>query len=154
RRHFREGCICPAMVVSTSPYLVAGYDNLGVSWSNPWPAITIVQVPLHRMPGGPPDLDARLAALCMISGTPTEREVWEYVVAKIVDLVSRDGDEVERDRSSIPKEEWMALEEGICQIPEPYTPGLFPIKLSKERTVDVEDSVVMVDDDEDSIAEI
>jgi hypothetical protein len=50
----------------------------------------------------------------------------------------------------------MALERGVCQIPEPYTAGLFPFKLSPGGSSGAKESVVMIDDeaDEDSAVAI
>lgn len=124
--HFRYGCALPCRVVSTKPFRVAVYTDLRRGF-HPYPAIKILEQPLHRRFGAPPSEGERMAAVAVYQpGEPQDH--WTDFLPIVVDCVTRRSPEIKRVLFSIPESEWHKLEAGLGQLPDGAGPGLYMIE--------------------------
>jgi hypothetical protein len=123
---FRHGCVNPAVVVSTSPYLVAVSTDMDSSGQQPWWVVKILRQPLETMTGGPPPLGTRLATVALYEGDVKDGH-WNNFHPKVVNCATTNERSIQRIFASIPQEEWQALEAGLKQVPSPDKPGLYRV---------------------------
>jgi len=117
------GDVNPAVVVSTDPYLVAGFTDLGTGPREHGPAIKVGRQPLQRMTGGPPALDTRLATVATYFGSDKASH-WDDFFPEVVNCLTTDAKVVARTLATILDDEWEQLDEGLKKVPRPYKPGL------------------------------
>ncbi len=129
RMHFRYGCVNPARVVATDPYLVAVVTDLNTGGGGNWDVVKILRQPLGRMTGGPPALGDRLATVALYRGN-VDASHWDDFFPKVVNCVTTDEAEIERVFRSLGPQEWKELDEGLRQVPRPYEPGLYRVDLT------------------------
>jgi hypothetical protein len=122
RDHFRHGCVCPAVVISTNPYLIAVATDLATTDAARYPAIKIMKQPLGKMTGGPPQIGTRLATVATYRGDVNSAH-WDDFEPIVVNCVTTDEREIARVFSSITQEEWEDLDRGVRHLPERPKPG-------------------------------
>jgi hypothetical protein len=115
--HFRHGCVCPAMVIATKPYLIAVASDLTTTEGASYPAIKIMKQPLGKMTGGPPEIGMRLATVATYRGDPNSAH-WSDFEPLAVNCVTADEQAIARVFNSITQEEWDDLDHGVQQIPK------------------------------------
>jgi hypothetical protein len=128
KRQFWSGDVCPAVVISTRPYLIAVAADL-TTGKGSFPAIKIVKhYGLSRMTGGPPDLGDRLATVATYSGGLNASR-WRDFKPVVVNCVTADTGEIDRIFRSIPDRDWEMLDRGVAQMGGRTKPGtLFMIE--------------------------
>lgn len=129
RGQFRHGCVCPAIVISDRPWLVAVWSDLSTGGGRVYPAIRVLHQPLGRMTGGPPAVGQRLAtvALYSVGDDPSLDRYWKDFSPQVVNCVSTDPDAIDAVLASIPPEEWAALDASLARVPTPIRPGLYKL---------------------------
>jgi hypothetical protein len=76
REHFRSGDVCPAVVVSTNPLLLAVGTDLGTCF-DPYPAIKVIQIPSASLPKQLRHIGARTATVALYVGMIKDGDSWE-----------------------------------------------------------------------------
>jgi hypothetical protein len=129
RRHFRMGCVNPAVVVSDDPVLIAAFTDLSKSDDASFPAIRIVRGHMQRLGLPRPRVGDRLATVSLYEGnihdgTPSWTDFHPYPAS----AATSDQAALERVMASIPAEDWTELTQALAQVPQPFETGLYPIK--------------------------
>ena len=125
KEHFFHGCVCPAVVISTNPYLIAAATDLTTAAEDSYPAIKVMKQPLDKMTGGPPEIGTRLATVAIYHGD-LKSGCWSDFEPLAVNCVTTDEREIARVLGSITREEWDDLDRGVRQMPgRPKTGDLF-----------------------------
>jgi hypothetical protein len=119
----QHGCINPAQVVSISPPLIAVWTDLATSPEHPYPAIKIVRQPFDRMAGGPVTLGARVVTISYYQGRVTQRH-WDDFQPTMVNCLNGDPGAAAHRLQSISWLDWINLEQGLQEVPQPYRPSL------------------------------
>lgn len=114
---FRAGDVCPGIVISDKPWMVAVLTNMAADEGRPRPVIKILRQPLGRMAGGAPQIGARVAAVAWYQGPP-KGGAWRDFMPDVVNCGSDDLPGIERVLSSIRQAEWAELEAGLAQLPD------------------------------------
>jgi len=114
-------------VVAHAPDLIAVYSDLSTG-GEPYPVVKVLRHPLDRMTGGRPPLGTRLATVALFRGAPN-RPRWIDFTPIAVNCASSDTAAIERVVAGIRQREWQAMEEALRQVPTPYRPGVYPVKL-------------------------
>jgi hypothetical protein len=127
REHFWYGCVCPAVVVSHCPDLIAVHTDL-TTGRGPWPVVKIVRHPLRGMTGGRPPVGTRRAAVALYGGDISTAH-WLDFSPVVVNCATANQEAVERVLSSVQRWEWEAMEEALRQVPRPYRRGLYKVDL-------------------------
>lgn len=135
RRHFRFGDVNAAKVVSTEPYMLAAFADLSSNSELFYPAIRIIEFPLQRIGKGKYDTGFNMAAIATYSGSLNSYK-WDNFLPLVAQAATEDQAEVERTLDMIPEWQWALLNEGLFQIPKPYRPGLYPVSMPQETTVE------------------
>lgn len=130
RAHFRCGCVNPTRVISSNPFLLAVFTDLAIG-SEPYPVIKIIRHPQSRLGAG--SLTERLATVALYQGQMSA-EHWEDFTPKLAECATDDAAAIRQITESIPEEEWAALESGLSQVPRPWKPGLYPIRVFERGT--------------------
>lgn len=131
RHKFRQGDVCPGVVLSNAAGLVAVITDLNTQGGPPCPAIKILRQPLHRM--NPPATDGqRVAAVALYCGD-VRAVVWNDFTPEVIDCVVSDPAEIARVVATIPEAQWQQLEAGLTRVP-PAQPGLYPLGIERSET--------------------
>jgi len=134
---FQDGCICPSVVVSTNPPLLAVYMNLRTShYRRGFPVIRVLHQPLGQMSAGPPEIGQRLAACSVCTGGDEKakgRGHWDDVEPQVVNCVTQKPADLKRVQSTIAFTEWVKLRLGLEQIPQSCQPGFYWLYLPAVR---------------------
>lgn len=137
RRKFRVGDVCPAVVVSQRPPVVAVRADLAAAGATPRPAVKVVAQPLRWLLGGAPAVGTRLAAVAEYVA-PARGGGWRNFDPEILRCATADEVEVGRVTWSIAEQEWRALEGDLAKCPSPARPGLYTLwdenRLGRRRT--------------------
>ncbi len=123
KHKFLWGDVRPAKVVSVRPYRVAVHTDLSKE-SGSYPVIKVLDQPLGRMHGGPPQLGDRLATAALYEGAE-RTNYWPDFSPQVVNCATRDGRAIARVVASIPEEDWRELEAGLAKVPTPEQPGMY-----------------------------
>lgn len=143
RRRFSGGCLCPAIVVSVNPPLIAVSTDLSKIEGAKYPAIKILPQPLQAMRGAQSQVGDRLPAAALyqagskarvsirqatgLSLGINDKPYWDDFSPMAVQSVT-DNPTVIQDalrRLSESGDVWDELQTGLAQIPQPYRPGLY-----------------------------
>lgn len=114
--HFRCGCLCPAVVVSSERQLVAVYTDLSAGYGS-YPVVKVLCQPLRRMTGGVPSKGTRLAAIAFYSRGKNP-EYFKMFDPKVVNCATTSQSKINSASRSIPDDEWEALLNAV----EKYSP--------------------------------
>lgn len=125
RQVFREGDVCPALVVDPGQDLVAVFADLSKG-DEPYPAVKILKQPLDRVAEGPFESGARLAFVAMYNGYPREPR-WRNFGGYLINTGTTNKKTIKRALRSIPDEQWETFEAALPQLPQPLRPGLYEI---------------------------
>lgn len=143
RRICHDGSLCPAVVLSVNPPLVAVGADLSKTAEEAWPAIKILRQPLHAIAGPLLHVGDRLPAVALCHSrslaTMTACEAiglnvdspdephWLDFSPVAVSCVTGDSAAVQdaRRRLSESGDAWAELEAGLTLVPKPYKPGLY-----------------------------
>lgn len=123
KAHFFRGDLCPCVVVSENPFLVAVYTDLTCG-AGSYPVIKILKHP--QLKGVPLKTGARLATAALYS-PPTTDNHWEDFNPKIINCATRDGEALQRVFAKIPESCWNHFMQELSKIPQPYRIGIYPV---------------------------
>jgi hypothetical protein len=113
-RKLRTGDVCPAIVIA--PNRVAVYTDLSTGGGE-CPAILIKRVFLAGIPGGPPPVGQRIAAIAMYHGN-VNADAWESFDPTVVATATANGRDIARVTASIEPWQWQALEALLRNLPD------------------------------------
>ena len=131
RGKFLNGDVNPAVVVSARPWRVAVYADM-TKGGGTRPAIQILDAPLGKMTGGPPQVGQYLAAVCLYSDAPGD--AWGDFNPSIVQCGVTDRGMIDRVMASISPGEWKALDRQLSRLPD-RKPGLYKLWQGTENTL-------------------
>ncbi|WP_425615799.1 DUF3239 domain-containing protein [Anatilimnocola sp. NA78] len=130
RTKFVAGCVNPAVVVSLDPPLVAVMTDLSKGMmERDWTYVRVLPQPLSGMTGGPPVLGQRLATVAYYSHSEETDPHWESFAPTVVNCVSFSQPDIVRVFGTLGAEDWQQLAEGLKQIPQPVSEGLYKVEL-------------------------
>lgn len=115
-----SGDVCPGLVISERPERVAVMTNLSATGKHR-PVVRILEQPLSKMAGGPMQAGTRVAAVAFYLGPLTPSGDWKFFKPEVINWMVSDPVEIGRVMSSIPEEEWQALETYVRQLPSEKT---------------------------------
>jgi hypothetical protein len=122
---FMSGDVCPAVVVSERPWLVAVMADLNATGGLRKSAVKILGQPLAKMSGGPAAVGMRLATAALYQGPP-KGGAWRDFLPEVINCAVTDEAEIQRVMNSISEQEWQALDGFLARIPN-TAPGLYPM---------------------------
>ena len=143
RRICHDGSLCPAIVVSVNPPLVAVGADLSKTAEEAWPAIKILRQPLHTFAGPPLQVGDRLPAVALyhsrslaamftyeaigLNVDASDEPHWSDISPAVVPCVTDDPATIQdaRRRLSESGDVWAELEANLALVPKPYKPGLY-----------------------------
>ena len=129
---FREGDVCPAVVVDPDRQLVAVMANLSKT-ARGAPVIKILRQPLRRAVQRPVKRGTRLAFIAMYNGRPSA-PAWANFGGYLVDSGTRSTKAIQRVLSNISEPEWERLLSSMSSMKKPFQPGLYDMSAGKSRT--------------------
>lgn len=125
--HFRYGCTCPAMIVSSDPMLIAVSTDLTKGLGQ-YPVIKIIEKPLRTACGQLPQVGRELPAIALYSLSGDELPHWRDFDPRPIDCASGDLEAIQRVMSTIAEVEWNELRTWLEQLPRPFRCGLYHVK--------------------------
>lgn len=126
RRKFRIGDVCPAVVVSERPPLVAVRTDLMAGSTEPRSAVKIVRQPLKRLPNGVPPVGTRLAAVSVYY-PPVRDGAWSNFDPEVLCCATTNEVDICRATASLGEQDWHALDESLALCPPTQRPGLYTL---------------------------
>jgi hypothetical protein len=133
RLHFVGGCINPGKVVSLDPPLIAVFTDLTKGEGYEHPVVKVLKHPLSRMSGGPFGVGQRIATIATYEHSDEDKPHWSDTYPVAVHCATTDLDEIDRVTAALDKDSWRKLDQALEQVPEPYEPGLYQIKLRRRK---------------------
>jgi hypothetical protein len=127
RPWFREGDVCPGVVVCENPLLVASLTDMTTDISGygaSYPAVRIREEPRRRFRHEASRLGSRVASIARYYGSPNS-EHWDYFEPRAVQCATSDASEVARLLGEISEVRWAELEDAVRNLPQPFRPGLY-----------------------------
>lgn len=121
---FRQGDVCPGVVVSEEPLLVASYTDL-TACSGSYPAVKIKREPAKRFAGDSGKYGKRVVSIARYDGNSATALHWSNFAPRAVQCATDDAGEIQRLVREIPAEQWAALQAGVKKLPRPFKPGLY-----------------------------
>lgn len=121
---FWNADVCPAVVVSERPGLVAVWTNMTTDLDGWHPAVKIVRHPLKRMSGEPVKKGTRLATISHYNGNG-ENECWDNFYPTVVNCVTTNLFLVARAKRRVGRDDWQHLREYLRDVPKPFRPGIY-----------------------------
>src|SRR5262245_42619308 len=123
---FQFGCVNPGKVVSTEPFLLAVYTDLANgNVEAPYPVVKILS---HTTPRGTGlAMGDKCATVAMYNGAASAEHCEDFDPI-MVDCATSDNATLESVLRAIPAEEWVELEAGLKEIPQPLKRGIYPLK--------------------------
>ena len=122
--HFNSGNLCPAEVISISPFLLAVGTDMRTG-TRSQPAIKVVTVPSASLSKSQKLVGAKVATVALYSGD-SKKVAWENFYPKPVGAVIADSDIVDASISRIPPKFWEEFYSWKALVPE-LSPGLHRI---------------------------
>lgn len=108
REHFGSGNVCPAVVISTSPLLLAVSTDLSTGGS-PQPAIKVIKVPRASLTMEVVQVGDRVPTVALYSRAPESSDSWQDFDPRPVGSATSDRATVEAVLTRIPEEYWEEL---------------------------------------------
>ncbi len=125
-QHFRDGDVCPAVVLDPDRQLVAVMTNLSKTGRSKY-VIRVLSQPLKRAVQRPVKKGTRLAFVAMYSGHAALPN-WLNFGGYLADSGTRNSKTIQRVLASIDDADWDLLLDGLKQIEKPYSPGMYDIQ--------------------------
>lgn len=119
-----DGDTCPAVVVDPARQLIAVWADMTTSPDRVVPAIHVMAAPLGGAGLGGAAAGTRLTTVCLYYGDGKPGH-WTELKPIPVPCATRDRAAIERSITSVPTEQWEALNVGLRKIPQPLKPGLY-----------------------------
>lgn len=129
--HFRYGCTCPAVIVSSYPMLIAVATDL-TKGIGQYPVIKIIEKPLGTACGQLPEVGRELPAIALYSPSADDLPHWSDFDPRPIDCATGDLEAIERVMSTITEGEWNELRSWLKQVPRPFACGLYQIDWPSE----------------------
>lgn len=127
--HFMHGCANPGIVVSLDPMLIAVATDL-TKGQGEYPVVRIIKKELSSICGKPPQVGALVPTVALYyEGSKPNQPHWATFDPRPVDCATSDPSEAQRIAASFSKEDIEELKRWLSQVPKPYKPGLYRIKL-------------------------
>ena len=124
-RHFRIGCVVPAMVVQTNPLTLAAWTDLRTSNQLKFPT---VKVWYGGLPAGQSQLvGAHVPCVATYFGSVAASK-WDNFLPIPACYATRDRRALARIEQTLPDEEWLTLSAAIRELPSPLAPGLYAVE--------------------------
>lgn len=124
--NFIAGCVNPGVVLSLDPPLIAVLTNL-TKGGGQWNVIKVLRHPLHRMSSGMPTVGQRVVTIAGYIAVNEVLEHWDDFEPVIPDVVSTDFGELKRLKASVSDTDWQELDDGLKQLSQPLSEGLYRI---------------------------
>ena len=125
RRHYRLGCLNPAIVLQSKPLLLAVYTELSNSEDRFVPIVKILRHP--RLASDDFQVGARCATVSLYFGS-LEKGQWDDFDPKLVNAATADQKTICRSVDRLDEGDWFILEEFVRGLREDARPGLYPVK--------------------------
>jgi hypothetical protein len=123
RSWFWRGDVCPAVIVSEKPLLVATLADL-TAGEDSYPAVKIRREPALRFPGTAGRAGKTVACIARYDGSPGDR-CWTNFHPRPVLCATAEEAESKRLIAEISRERWKELQAAIQRLPRPFRPGLY-----------------------------
>lgn len=123
REHFIHGCALPAIVLNPAKGLIAVSTDLSTG-EGEYPAVRIMQQPLHRMTGGLPRKGQRIVAVAVYERDPNQTDYWANFHPRLVACATTNTKAIEESRYTISEDDWQELEQMLTRI-KSRQPGLY-----------------------------
>ena len=123
RKKYWDGDVCPGIVISEKPWLVAVMTDLSFSGASNKPAVLVLPQRLDGMTGGTPKVGQPVATVAFYAGPPKDG-AWQNFSPEVINCGVTNQAEIQRVMDSITEEEWHALEESLASCPI-KKPGLY-----------------------------
>ena len=130
-----SGCLNPAKIISFSPPLLAVASDFTHSPKQSWPAIKILRQPIESVLGPNAQVGDRVPTVAYYTNGPdNSAEHWGDITPDLVAAGTSDPSEIQRTLGEITEERWSMLDQGLAQIPQPYTENLHRIYVESHFT--------------------
>ena len=124
--HFLQGDLLPGIVVGTEPYTVASITDLSAVPNLSYPTVRILPHDLQRIRERRFQTGDRLPMVARYRGNePTPK--WDSFHPVAAVFATGDPIELAALESRILDSAWIALNEALFQVPQPFCNGLFPV---------------------------
>ncbi len=123
REHFIHGCALPAIVLNPAEGLIAVSTDLSTG-EGEYPAVKIMQQPLHRMTGGPPRMGQRIVAVAVYEQDPNQSDYWANFHPRLVACATTNAKAIEESRQTISEDDWQELQQMLTRV-KSRQPGLY-----------------------------
>lgn len=135
--YFQFGCVCPAVIVSTQPLLMAVHTNLEREIE--YPAIKVIDIAqfggnLLNIGKGKFSIGDRLPTISVYVDDDTVSTHWIDFYPHPVALATGDRLLIAQRLESIDEEDWDKLEQWIAQN-NSFSEGLYPLDNNEERVL-------------------
>jgi len=126
---FREGDVCPAVVIDPDRQLVAIFTNLSKG-GRPKPVVKVLKQPLRRAVKKPVKKGTRLAFIAMYNGFAGSPN-WANFGGYLADVGTGSSKAIQRVLSSISETDWENVLTAVKGLKQPYREGLFDVQVGK-----------------------
>lgn len=122
KEHFRYGDSNAGIIISTNPMLVAVTTDFTKGFGR-YPVIKIIKYK------GKGKIGDRIGTVALYAGAEDESiPYWVDFVPIPIDYATDDIAEIQRAIDSYDPMQWQQIEDGLAQVPKPYTEGLYIIR--------------------------
>lgn len=130
---FKHGCLNTAVVVSVKPTLVAVHTDLSKG-EGEYPVVKIVAGRVPIVGRRELRVGDRVPHIATYYGlVDDDLPHWEDFFPKPASCATSDTAAIDELITRYEEEDWQEFERDLAQVPEPYTPGLYPIGWVMEK---------------------
>jgi DNA-directed RNA polymerase subunit RPC12/RpoP len=130
RRHWKDGCVNPGVVISTEPFMVAVVTDMSMypdDFSSP--ALKIVG---GREPPEGVEVGDRLATVAMYKGS-SDSDTWSDFDPQPTYTATNDPAQLRQMIDSIADWEWRALDDAVKQVTAPQKAAIYNVDIDFEE---------------------
>ena len=131
---FRYGCLNPSIVINKEKGLIATFTSLTAYGEDTVPVIKISKEPLHLITNTSVSTGQRLPTVAVYERDQEDEDApaWVDFYPKIANCFTNDLKACNRLLSRVSEQGWQCLAEGLAQLDDLETPGLYYIELDDE----------------------
>lgn len=130
--YFHHGGVYPAIVVSEHLCRVAALVNLSLGLDGFYPAVQVVDLPLGRMPGGPPHVGDRLVTVHLVAGEDEARQRATRLYCVPARFLTGNEADLRRFADNIGDDEWEVLEQFVSRHGDACEVGIHRLDAGEE----------------------
>jgi hypothetical protein len=127
KMQFLHGDANPAAIVSSNPLLLAVLGDLSMN-EGTYPVVKIQRLSRRALFPLEPVIGTKIPTIALYAPNKEGEDHWQDFMPKPVTCATNEPAEVERVLKSFSIDEWRLLSQYLKRVPQPFEPGLYPMR--------------------------